>query len=127
MSLKENIRSRVNEKLSGRSSKWDPQRYPESSDLNEYLLKAGYLLKEIIVHSSGSVELVIKPRTAGYLHPEITHDITDNVFYVEVKEYGLLNSSDLEEIISGYNTALEVVRYLERVNLSLIKSENSSK
>lgn len=124
MSLQDDIRDKVNQRLrESRGMKWDSHSHPKSYELNNYLLKSGYLLDDVLVHKSNTVELIIKPRVPGYLHPDISHDIAENRFYVNVVDYGYLESSDLEGLLVGYNTALTVMKYLDRLDLSEIRDE----
>lgn len=123
------IRDQIKERFKGKKplteasrSKWDPETQPNDYALDEFLHKAGYRLTDISNYDS-SPELLIDPIRKGYLHPEIIHDVTDKTFYVDVKKYGMLNSSDLEEIVKGYTTALGVLEYLDSLDLSKLEVE----
>lgn len=106
-------------------NKYNPDSQPNLYELDKFLRKSGYRLVDTVSHTNGELELVIEPIKAGYLYPEIFHDIEDHNFYAKVVDHGLLVSHDLEGILEGYTTALGVLKYLDSLDLDTleIKSE----
>ena len=94
---------------------------PNIFELDNFLQKSGYRLVDILSHNRSSetpgLELVIEPIESGHLHPEIYHNYVEGNFYAKIIDHGLLISSDVEEIIKGYTTVLEVLRYLETLDM----------
>lgn len=91
---------------------FDPETQPTLYKMSNFLRKAGYRMNDVLAHGSG-VEIILTPIKEDYLHPDITHHIENHEFYVKVKSYGELEPSDLEEVIKGYENALEVIKYLK--------------
>lgn len=98
--------------------KWDADTQPNLYALSEFLRKAGYRLIDAIEHEGNKVELLIEPIEEGHLHPDIIHDIDNDIFCADIIKYGLLGKSDLEEVIKGYETALGVIKYLDTLHLN---------
>ena len=106
------------------SSKWDSQTQPNAYALDIFLRKAGYKLVDMIPQESGGQaipELLIEPIKEDYKHPEITHMIEENVFYMKMKSYGELPASDVETIIQVYQNVLAVMNHLEELDKSKLE------
>lgn len=125
MPIKDNIRKKVNAKLRKQTHlQYDYELYPKTYELHAFLKRSGYLLDNIVYHRDlDKVELIIRPKVKGYLHPDISHDMSDNKFYVRVDSYGLLEVSELENILKGYTTAAGVLSELSQLDLDGVKSE----
>ena len=114
MSLKDKVR----EAFQGEKkiiSKWDSDTTPNIYNLDIFLRKSKYRLVEIIAQTkNGRIypELILEPIEEDHLHPEIHHSVDENEFYINVKKYGELVSSDVREIIKGYEIALSIVDHL---------------
>lgn len=134
MDIRDSIRKRIKEaqgekksqdqkttSTSAKVGKWDPDTQPNIYELNNFLRKSGYRLVDIVSHEGASPELLIEAISKDYLHPDISHDIEDGLFYAKVTEHGLLVSSDLEEIIKGYTTAQGVLKHLENLDLDTLE------
>ena len=67
------------------------------------------------------VRLSIDPIRSDELHPDLIHDIANNKFYVEVKDQGYVDSKDLENIIKGFNNSIEILKYLDDLDLSTLE------
>ena len=121
--LKEDIRS----KMKG-ISQWDPVKYPITEKLDLFLRKSGYRLASVLPvgeeKTATRAELVVEPLVSNYLHPEISYESEAREYQVEVKSYGYLAASDVEEIIEGYNTALAVIDHLIGVDMDAIFIEH---
>lgn len=119
VSTTNNSTDNTNDKMLKESipSKWDPDTQPNLYELGNFLRKSGYRLIDIVISKSSVPELLIEPIEEGPLHPNISHDISDGRFYIQVLEHGMLESSDLEYIMTGYQNALSVVKYLEDIDL----------
>lgn len=118
--LRDNIRRAMREAKS--LSKWSSDTQKNLYSLDSFLRKSGYRLADILDHEEGSRELIIEPVKPGYLHPEIVHDVSEGSFYIKVEEHGLLNASDVEEIIKGYTTALGVVGHLDSLDIQSLET-----
>lgn len=104
------------------ATKWDPETQPNLYALGEFLRKAGYRLVDVLEHND-VLELLIEPKEEGYLHPNITHNLDTDEFTVDVRKYGELGASDLEEIIKGYEASLGVIKYLNSLHLNTLEVE----
>lgn len=119
--LKSKIKFAIKEDAQAKkNSRWDSDSQPNIYQLDIFLRKSGYRLVDI-VETEGLPELFIEAIKKDHLHPDINHFITDNVFYIEVKKYGELIASDVEEIIKGYQAAVEVVKHLESMDLKKLE------
>lgn len=92
----------------------ETKKYNEE-EVSKFLKKSGYKLVDIIEHEGGISEFIISPVESSHLYPEITQDIEEGVFLIDVKKYGNLEASDVEEVIKGYQTALGVVEYMNNL------------
>lgn len=119
--VNEETKKKVNSLKRFNPSKWDSDTQPNIYELDNFLRKSGYKLVDIIEHEDNIPELIIEPLKKGYLHPEINHDVNEKDFYVNVIKYGMLELSDLEGIIEGYETALGVLRHLKSVSLDTLE------
>lgn len=106
--------------IAKRNTRWNPDNQPNLYQLDVFLRKSGYRLFDVF-NNEGKPELMIETIKEGHLHPEINHDVADGVFYIEVKKYGELIASDVEEIMRGYQTAIGVVKHLEQLDLSKLE------
>lgn len=108
-------------------SKWDSETQPNIYELANFLRKSGYRLLDILANNENTVyEILLEPVKPGHLYPEISHEVEEGKFYVNVLKYGMLEASDLEEVIKGYNNALSVVRHLESLDLGELEIEEES-
>ena len=124
-SLKEKIRTALKEdSVARKTTRWNPDTQPNIYQLDIFLRKSGYRLVDV-VNNGGHPEPIIESIKEGHLHPDITYSVSDQVFYVEVKKYGELVASDLEEVIKGYQTALGVVQHLEDLDLYKLEFRES--
>lgn len=125
MSIESKIREALKkDKKLREATKWDPESQPNIFELSNFLKKSGYRLVDVMISSEGlSPEIILEPLKPGYLYPDISYDINDKHFYINVPEHGLLVSSDVEGIILGYENALAVVKHLESLDLDEIESE----
>ena len=124
-SLKEKIKTALKEdSVARKTTRWNPDTQPNIYQLDIFLRKSGYRLLDV-VNNEGHPEPIIEAMKEGHLHPDITYSVPDQVFYVDVKKYGELIASDLEEIIKGYQTALGVVQHLEKLDLSKLEFKES--
>lgn len=109
-----------------KNTRWSPDTQPNIYQVDLFLRKSGYRLVDVI-NEGGHPELIIEALKESHLHPDITHSVADQAFYVEVKKYGELGASDLEELIKGYQTALGVVKRLDDLDLSKLEYEKEDK
>lgn len=124
-SLKSKIRLALKEdNVARKTTRWNPDTQPNTYQLDIFLRKSGYRLVDVI-DNGGLPDLMIEPIKGGHLHPDITYSVADQVFYVDVKKYGELVASDLEEVIKGCQTALGVVQHLEKLDLSKLEFRES--
>lgn len=122
-SIKDKIRFALKEdSMIKRKIKWDPDTQPNIYQLDLFLRKSGYRLVDII-NNGGHPEPIIEAIKESHLHPDITFIIADQTFYVDIKRYGQIIASDLEELIKGYQNALGVVKYLDTLDLSKLEVE----
>lgn len=120
--IKKSIRKAFRPKsLKEAAIKWDSETQPNLYELDNFLRKSGYRLVDTLIHKGNIIEPVIEAIKEGHLHPDISYNAEDEWFYVRVKEYGLLNSSDLEDIIKGYTTALGVLNHLDTLDLTKLE------
>lgn len=123
------IRERIRKEFSKKSvlkeasrSKWDSDNQPNVYELDNFLRKSGYRLLDVLLSRDSDLhEILLEPIKPGYLYPEITHDIKDGIFYINVTNYGLLEASDVEGIIRGYENALAVVHHLQSLDLKKLE------
>lgn len=106
--------------IAKKNTRWNPDTQPNLYQLDVFLRKSGYRLFDV-VDNNGHPELMIETIKEGHLHPEINHSVADSAFYIEVKKYGELVASDVEEIIRGYQTAVGVVNHLDKLDLSKLE------
>ena len=127
MDLRERIRKEFSKKSKLKeASRWDPDTQPNIYELDNFLKKSGYRLIDVLLGKGSNLhEILLEPLKPGYLYPEITHDIKDGVFYINVTNYGLLEASDVEGIIQGYENALSVVKYLQSLDLKTLEVSDS--
>lgn len=109
-------------KRDSRKNKWDPDTQPNLFELSNFLYKSGYRLIDA-QENKESVEVLLEPLNPGHLYPEISHDMKDNKFYIKIVEHGMLEASDVESIIIGYENAVAVVRYLESIDTTVLEIE----
>lgn len=107
-----------------KTTRWNPDTQPNIYQMDIFLRKSGYRLIDV-VDNEGHPEPIIESMKEGHLHPDITYSVADQVFYVNVKKYGELIASDLEEVIKGYQTALGVVQHLGDLDLSKLEFRGS--
>lgn len=108
-------------------TKWNPDTHPNAYQLDVFLRKSGYRLVDIVDHQGDTPELILEATKIGHLHPDITHNISDKTFYINIKKYGEMNVSDVEEIIKGYQTAMYVVKHIESLDLSKLEYDKETK
>lgn len=125
MNIKDKIREAFREDMDNKASQWNPDTQPNLFELDRFLRKSGYRLVDVLT-GAGVKELMIEPKNSSHLYPEITHDVSDNHFYINVKRYGELIVSDVEEVIKGYQNAVSVVKRLEQVNLDKLEVSGGS-
>lgn len=119
MDIRDSIRKRIKEaQATQKQIKWSSDTQPNIYELDNFLRKSGYRLLDILQHEGASPELVIEAINKDYLHPEISHDFEEGLFYAKVTEHGMLVASDIEEIIKGYNIALGILNHLDSLDLS---------
>lgn len=106
--------------IAKKNTRWDPDTQPNIYQLDIFLRKSGYRLFDVVINK-GHPELMIETIKEGHLHPEINHNVADQAFYIEVKKYGELSASDVEEIVKGYQTAIGVVKHLEKLDLNKLE------
>lgn len=123
MSLENKIKDAFkNTKVLGEDLQLKADEHPNTYELDNYLKKAGYKLLELIEHEGSKVpEVLLEPKNPGYLFPQISHIVKEDKFYVDVVKYGMLEASDLEKVMQGYENALSVVTYLENLDLSKLE------
>lgn len=120
--IRKSIIEAVSKNMKNSQNKWDPESQPNIYELANFLRKSGYRLIDVLIHKNNDTpELLIEPIKSDYLHPEISHDISEGYFYAKIVEHGMLVASDLEEIIKGYNNALGVLDYLQSLDLSILE------
>jgi len=127
LGMKDKIKEAFNTKKT-LNSKWDPQGQPNAYQLDIFLRKAGYKLVDMIPQSSGGStvpELIIEPIKEGYRHPDITHMIAEDTFYMKMKSYGEMPASDVETIIQVYQAVLAVLNHLNELDKSKLEYEKS--
>ena len=125
MNNKDRMKSKIKfalkeDMIAKRNTRWNPDNQPNLYQLDVFLRKSGYRLFDV-VDNGGKPELMIETIKEGHLHPEINHNVADGAFYIEVKKYGELIASDVEEIIRGYQTAVGVVKHLDNLDLSKLE------
>lgn len=125
MGVKDNIRKAVSSNLKNKKyTRWDSESQPTIYAIDNFLRKSGYRLIDILTQGN-KYELIIEPLKKGYFHPEISHDTKDDHFYAKITEYGMMESSDIEDTIKSYENALGVLKYLENQDLKNIGKELS--
>lgn len=120
MSIENKIKEafKKDERLSEAVGKWDPDKQPNIYELNNFLRKSGYRLLDVLAVKDTTIpEIILEPLKAGYLYPEIQHYTKEGKFYIKVIDHGMLESSDVEGMITGYENALAVVKHLESLDL----------
>ena len=106
--------------IAKKNTRWNLDSQPNLYQLDVFLRKSGYRLFDV-VDNEGKPELMIETIKEGHLHPEISHNVADGNFYIEIKKYGELIASDVAEIVRGYQTAIGVVEHLERLDLNKLE------
>lgn len=102
-------------------SKWDPQSQPNAYELDVFLRKSGYKLVDIIPQENGVPEVLIEPVKEGYRHPDITHMVAEDIFYMKMKSYGEMPATDVEAIIQVYQNVLAVLNHLNALDKSKLE------
>ena len=122
-SLREQIRTAIREDTKARKYiKWNPDSQPNLYQLDLFLRKSGYRLTDVVAQDNNP-EVLIEPLNPSHLAPDILHQPGEGKFFIDVKKYGELEYSDVEELIKGYTTAVEVVKHLEKLDLSKLEYE----
>lgn len=123
MSLDKKIRAAFKrDKKIREASNWSPELHPNIYELQNFLRKSKYRLIDVSPDKEGKIpEVIIEPITPSYLYPAIIHDLTDNHFYIDVSNHGLLQASDVELVVQGYSNALAVVKHLESLDLTKLE------
>lgn len=127
MNLRGEIKNKIKKALqedniARTSTRWNSDTQPNLYELDIFLRKSGYRLTDIVLHDD-TPELLIEAIKVDHLHPEIIHQVDEDVFYIKTKDYGELIVSDLEELIKGYEIAINVVKHLEELDLHRLEFE----
>lgn len=101
-------------------SNWDAKDYPNSYELDIYLRKLGYTLNRVHKNDGKVVKLQIDSVKDNYTTPKI-YWVEDHL-EVQTASYGTLEVSDLEEVIKGYQKAIEVIKHIESLNIDNLES-----
>ena len=122
-SIKKKLNSSMRESISVLNNKFDPKEQPNCFELENYLRKAGYTLSDVLQEKNDIFLEINYWRAQLEFNPSIKYDKLTRSYQVLTTDYGYLVPSDLQMVILGYETAMEVISHIESLKLELILSE----
>lgn len=123
MNIKDRIKTALDEDRKIRqNTRWSEEDQPKLYMIDRFLRKNKYRLSDVIV-SEGRRELIVDALESSHFTPTIENQ--SGKYFINIKKYGPMEVTDVEQIIQGYQRAVAVVNYLNEIDLTSLEIGSS--